>query len=143
MQPVFANSYQTVAIPFGSGVTGYLPPENPLVMNTSFGDRFFEGTYLRADHDTPCIRMCCITLESELLVQDFKSYPDEFPFRNPLCLLRCTPAIVKNLAHMHLDDAHNDKLVAEETALHVHTRAKTRTADAAKVLHNPIILIAP
>ena len=78
MQPDFANSYQTVAIPFGSGVTGYLPPENPLVMNRSFGDRFFEGTYLRADHDTPCIRMCCITLESELLVQDFKSYPDEF-----------------------------------------------------------------
>jgi len=88
MQPAFAGSYKTVAIPFGSRVTGYLPREYPLVKNGSFGDRFVEDIYLRADHDAPCIRMYCITSGSELLVQDFKSYPDEFPFRDPSCLLR-------------------------------------------------------
>jgi hypothetical protein len=140
MQPAFAGSYKTVAIPFGSRVTGYLPREHPLVKNGSFGDRFVEGIYLRADHDTPCIRMYCITSGSELLVQDFKSYPDEFPFRDPSCLLRCTPVILKDLAKMHIDDAHDDNLVAEETALHAHTRAQTRAADAAKALDEPIIL---
>jgi len=33
MQPAFAGSCQTVAIPFGSRVTGYLPREHPLVKN--------------------------------------------------------------------------------------------------------------
>jgi len=140
MQPAFAGSYKTVAIPFGSRVTGYLPREHPLVKNGSFGDRFVEGIYFRADHDTPCIRMYCITSGSELLVQDFKSYPDEFLFRDPSCLLRCTPVILKDLAKIHIDDAHDDNLVAEETALHAHTRAQTRAADAAKALDEPIIL---
>ena len=72
MQPAFAGLYKTVAIPFGSRVTGYFPGEHPLVKNGSFGDRFVEGIYPRADHDTPCIRMYCITSRSELLVQDFK-----------------------------------------------------------------------
>ena len=121
-------------------MTGYLPREHPSVKNGSSGDRFVEGIYLRADHDMPCIRMYCITSGSELLVQDFKSYPDEFPFRDPSCLLRCTPVISKDLATMHIDDAHEDNLVAEETALHAHTRAQTRAADAAKALDDPIIL---
>ena len=36
MQPAFAGSYKTVAIPFGSRVTGYVPREHPLVENGSF-----------------------------------------------------------------------------------------------------------
>ena len=68
MQPAFAGSYKTVAIPFGSRVTGYLPREHPLVKDGSFGDRFVEGIYLRADHETLCIRMYCISSGSELLV---------------------------------------------------------------------------
>jgi len=125
MQPAFAGSYKNVAIPFGSRVTGNFPRVHPLVKNGSFGDRFVEGIYLRADHDTPCIRMYCITSGSELLVQDFKSYPDEFPLRDPSCLLRCTPVIFKDMAKMQIDDAHDDNLVAEETALHAHSRAQT------------------
>jgi len=61
MQPAFAGSYKTVAKPFGSRVTGYFTREYPLVKNGSFRDRFVEGMYLRADHDTLCIRMYCIT----------------------------------------------------------------------------------
>jgi len=41
---------------------------------------------------------------------------------------------------MHIDDAHDDNLVAEETAFHAYTRTQTRAADAAKVLDDPIIL---
>jgi len=77
MQPAFTGSYRTVAMPFGSRVTSYLPWEHPLVKNGSFGDRFDEDTHFRADNETSCIRMYCIALGSELLVQDFKSYPDE------------------------------------------------------------------
>jgi len=65
MQPAFAGSYKTVAIPFGSRMTEYLPREHSLVKNGSVGDRFVEGIYLRADHDTPCIRMYCITSGSK------------------------------------------------------------------------------
>ena len=134
MQPAFAGSYRTVTIPFGSRVTDYLSREHPLVKNGSFGDRFVEGTYLRADNETLCIRMYCIALGSELLVQDFKSqaYPDEFPFRDPSCLLRCTPTILKDL--VNIDDAHDDKMVAEETALQVHTRAQSRAAQTFSII---------
>jgi len=83
MQLAFAGSYKTVAIIFGFRVTGYIPREHPLVKNRFFGDRLVEGIYLHANHDTPCIRMHCVTSGSELLVQDFKSYPNEFPFQHP------------------------------------------------------------
>jgi len=46
--------------------------------------------FLRADHDMPCIRMCCITSGSKLLVKDLKTYTDEFPLRDPSCLPQCT-----------------------------------------------------
>ena len=42
---------------------------------------------------------------------------------------------------MHIDDAHDDNLVAKERALHAHARAQTRAADAAMVLDDLIILI--
>ena len=48
--------------------------------------------------------------------------------------------ILQDLAKMHIDDAHDNKLVADETALHAHTRTQTQAADAAKVLDDPIIL---
>ena len=95
---------------------------------------------LRADHDMPCILMYCITSGSELLVKDFKSYTDEFPLRDPLCLPQCTTIILKEFAKMHIDDAHVDNLVAKETVFHAQTRAQTRVADAAKALDEPIIL---
>jgi len=47
---------------------------------------------------------------------------------------------LKDLAKLHIDDAHDDNLVAEARALHPHARAQTRAADAAKVLDDPIIL---
>jgi len=77
MQSAFAGSFKSVAIPFGSCVMKYLPLEHLLVKNGSFGDRLW---HRRVDHDTPCICMYCITSGSQLLVHDFKSYPNGFPF---------------------------------------------------------------
>jgi len=63
--------------------------------------------------------------------EDFESpHLDEFPFGNPSCLLRCRPTIIKDLVNMHIDDAHDDRMVAEETALQVHICAHVRAAQA-------------
>ena len=70
------------------------------------------------------------------LSRKLKSYPTEFPFRDPSSLLRCTTVILKDLSKMHIDDTHDNNLVAEQIALHTHTRAQnqTSTADTSKVL---------
>jgi len=141
IQPAFTGSYKFFTIPFGSHVTGFLSLEHHLVKKRSMEDRFVEGIYLRADHNTPCIRTYCITSGSQLLVQDFKPYLDEFSFQDSPCVLRCTPVILFFLAKMYIHDAYDDILVVkEETALHSHIRAQTRATDAAKVLDDPIIL---
>ena len=83
MQPAFAGTHRTVAIPFGCRVTGHLPREHRSVTNGSFGDRLVEGTYLRSDENTPCIQMYCITIGAELLIQDFCVYRFQFSFKDP------------------------------------------------------------
>ena len=72
--------------------------EHCLVKNRSFGDRFVEGTYLYSDSATPCIWMFSITLQRKIKVQDFKSYPLQFPFKDPSCLTRNTPTIKKEMS---------------------------------------------
>jgi len=64
-------------------------------------------------------------------------------FRDPLCVLRCTAGILIDLAHLHIDDVHDDKVVADHKTVYVHTRARRRAANAANALHKPIILTAP
>ena len=72
MQPAFAGTRATVAIPFGSRIVSTIPREHRLVVNGSFGDRFVEGIYLYADHATPTIRMYDFGSRSEISVQDFQ-----------------------------------------------------------------------
>ena len=102
MQPAFFGTYKTDAVPFGSRVIAQLPREHRLVKNGSFGDRFVEGTYLYSDSATPCIWMFMITLQCKIKVQDFKSYPLQFPFKDPSCLTRNTPTIMKEMSKMHM-----------------------------------------
>ena len=64
-------------------------------------------------------------------------------FRDPLCVLRCTADILIDLTHVHIDDVHDDKVVAEQKTVRVHKRARRRAANVAKALHKPIILTAP
>ena len=96
MQPAFFGTYKTVAVPFGS----QLPREHRLVKNGSFGDRFVEGTYLYSDSATPCIWMFSIALQRKIKVQ--KSYPLQFPSKDPSCLTRNTPTIMKEMSKMHM-----------------------------------------
>ena len=137
MQPAFFGTYKTVAVPFGSRIIAQLPREHRLVKNGSFGDRFVEGTYLYSDSTTPCIWMFSIALQRKIKVQDFKSYPLQFPFKDPSCLTRNMPTIMKEMSKMHEENAHDDtgNLIAMETSNQIHTRAQMRAAENAAHSH--------
>jgi hypothetical protein len=55
-------------------------------------------------------------------------------FKIPCAYYGALQSFLKDLAQMHIGDAHDDNLVPEETTLHAYTRARTRAADAAKAL---------
>jgi len=79
--------------------------------------------------------MFIITLQRKIKVQDFKSYPLQFPFKDPSCLTRNTPIIMKEMSKMHEEDAHDDNLIAMETSNQMHTRAQMRAAENATHSH--------
>jgi len=135
MQLAFFSTYKTVSVPFGRQVITQLPREHRLVKNGSFGDRFVEGTYLYSDSATPYIWMFSIKLQRKIEVQDFKSYPLQFPFKDPSCLTRNTPTIMKEMSKMHEEDAHDNKLIAMETFNQIHTRAQMRAAETGAHSH--------
>ena len=95
IQPAFFGTYKTVFVPFGCQVITKLPFEHRLVKNGLFGDHFIEGTYLYSDSATPCIWMFSITLQRKIKVQDFKSYPFQFPFKDPSCLTHNTQTMLE------------------------------------------------
>ena len=131
MKLAFFGTYKTVAVPFGSRVIAQLPQEHHLVKKRSFGDRFVEGTYLYSDSATPCIWMFSIALQRKIKVQDFKSDPLQFPFKDPSCLTRN----MKEMSKMHEEDAHDDNLIAMETSNQIHTCAQMRAAENAAYSH--------
>jgi hypothetical protein len=102
------------------------------VVNGSFGDRFVEGIYLHADHATPTIRMYDFGSQSEISVQDFKSYPDEFSFRDPSCLVRSSQNLAKDMLKIHAEDLADDALIAEELGHQAVTRSQTRAMERAE-----------
>jgi len=131
MQPAFFGTYRTVAVPFGIQVIAQLPREYRLVKDGSFGDCFVEGTYLYSDSATPCIWMFSIALERKIKVQDFRSYPLQFPFKDSSCLMRNTPTIMKEISKMHEEDGHDDNLIAMDTSNQIHTCAQMLAAENA------------
>jgi hypothetical protein len=68
---------------------------------------------LHADSQTPTIRMFDLASRTELSVKDFKSYPDEYPFRDPTCLTRSPDTLRKELAKMRVEDEVDDQLIAD------------------------------
>ena len=138
MQSAFSGTYKNVAVPFSSRVIANLPGEHRLVKNESLGDRFVEGTYLYRDSATSCIWMFTIALQRKIKVQDFKSYPLQFPFKDPSCLTRNTSTImsVKKRSKMHEESALDDNLIAVETSNQIHTRAQMHAAENAANSHN-------
>jgi len=79
--------------------------------------------------------MFSIALQRKIQVQDFRSYPLQFPFKDPSCLTRNTPTIMKEMCKMHEEDAHDDILIAMETSNQIHTRAQMCAAENAAHLH--------
>ena len=75
--------------------------------------------------------MFSIALQRKIKVQNFKSYPLQFPFKDLSCLTRNTPTIMKEMSKMHEEDAHDDNLIAMETYNKIHTRAQMRAAENA------------
>ena len=135
IQPAFFGTYKTVAVSFGSRVIAQLLREHHLVKNRSIGDRFVEDTYLYSDSATPCIWMFSIAHQRKIKVQDFRSYPLQFPFKDPSCLTRNMPTIMDEMSKMHEEDAHDDNLIATETFNQIHTRAQMRAAGNAANSH--------
>ena len=60
-----------------------------------------------------------ITLQRKIKVQDFKSYPLFFTFKDLSCLTRNTPTMQKEMSKMHEEDAHDDNLIAMEITVHM------------------------
>ena len=70
--------------------------------------------------------------KTELSVKDFKSDPDEFPFRDASCLTRSPDTLHKDLANMHAEDEADDQLIADELQFHVITRSHSQAVEHAK-----------
>jgi hypothetical protein len=69
--------------------------------------------------------------KTELSVKDFKSYPDEFPFRDASCLTRSPDTSRKDLAKMHAEDEADDQLIADALQSHVITRSQSQAVERA------------
>ena len=94
-------------------------------------------TVTRQRQVLPCIwaRMFSIAIKRKIKVQDFKSYPFQFPFKYASCLTCNTPAMLKQVSQMHADDADDDDLIAMETSDQVHIRAQLHAAENANKSH--------
>jgi hypothetical protein len=64
---------------------------------------------------------------SEISVQDFKSYPAEFPFRDQSCLTVTSPHEgYNNMLAMHAEDSADDAIIAEQLGHHALTRSQVQ-----------------
>ena len=63
---------------------------------------------------------------SEISVQDFKSYPAEFSFRDQSCLMRPSLALTKDMLTMHAEDSADDAIIAEQLGHHAVTRSQSQ-----------------
>jgi len=79
--------------------------------------------------------MFSIALQRKIKVQDFKSYPLPFPVKDPSCLTRSTPTMLKEMSKMHEEVACDDNLIAMETSNQIHSRTRMRAAKNAADSH--------
>ena len=76
----FAGDMSTVAHPFGCRTVTKLPKLHSQVIGKSFGNRYAEGIFLCSDDKTPAIHMFDMISRKIMIVSDFKTYHDQFPF---------------------------------------------------------------
>jgi hypothetical protein len=128
IQPAFAGTRDTVAIPFGSRVVSTLPREHRRVVNGSFGDRFVEGIYLHANSQTPTIRMFDLASRTERSVKISSLLLTNYP----TCLTRSPDTLRKELTKMLAEDEADDQLIADQLKTQVITRSQSQAAERAQ-----------
>ena len=64
-----------------------------------------------------------------MIVSDFKTYHDQFPFRSQHCLLYPSYT-TSEIAKMHTQDVTDDAAVSAEQQTHVFTRTQTRALES-------------
>jgi hypothetical protein len=143
MQPAFAGTLKSVCMPFGSRIVSPLPREHTLVQGSSFGDRFVEGIYLFADATSPAIHIWDMHRKQEMIVKDYTSYPTEFPFKDPSCLVR--PGYTADeILQMHQEDiAEEERIVAELAAPAVTRSQSAQLATTPLPAPQAPLLVAP
>jgi len=143
MNPAFAGTLKSVCIPFGSRIISPLPREHTLVKGSSFGDRFVEGIYLFADSTSPAIHIWDMHRKQEMLVKDYTSYPTEFPFKDPSCLVR-PGYTAAEILQMHQEDiAEEERIVAELEAPAVTRSQSAQIAATSLTVHPAPIIVVP
>ena len=92
-----------------------LPKEHRKVTNKSFGPLYAEGIYLHSDSATPNVWMFDMISKTAMMVSDFKTYPDQFPMRDPTCLVSAS-FTQKDVQDMHTEDVIDDADLAAPPA---------------------------
>ncbi len=119
----------TVAHPFGCRTVAKLPKLHSQVIGKSFGNRYAEGIFLCSDDKTSAIHMFDMISRKNMIVSDFKTYHDQFPFRIQHCL-RHPSYTAAEIAKMHTQDVADDAAVSAEQQTHAFTRSQTRALEA-------------
>ena len=60
-------------------------------------------TFIRSDSATPSVWMFDVISKTVMMVSDFKAYPDQFPMRDPTCLVSAS-FTDKDVQAMHTED---------------------------------------
>ena len=131
----------TVAHPFGCRIVAKLPKLHSQVIGKSFGNRYAEGIFLCSDDKTPAIHMFDMISRKIMLVSDFKTYHDQFPFRSQHCLLYPSYTAAE-IAKMHTQDVADDAAVSAEQQTQAFTRSQTRALEATQAATEDLVSTA-
>ena len=81
-----------------------------------------------------------------MVVSDFKTYHDQFPFHRQHCLVYPSYTAAE-IANMHTQDAADDAVVSAEQQTHTFTRSQTRvletTQDVTQDLVSTVVIAHP
>ena len=119
----------TVAHPFGCRIVAKLPKLYSQVIGKSFGNRYVEGIFIYSDDKTSSMHMFDMISRKIMVVSDFKTYHDQFPFHSQHCLLYPSYTAAE-IAKMHTQDVADDAAVSAEQQTHAFTRSQTRALEA-------------
>ena len=96
-----------------------------------------------ADSTSPAIHIWDMHRKQEMLVKDYTSYPTEFPFKDPSCLVR--PGYTADeILQMHQEDVAEEERIVAELAAPAVTRSQSAQLAATPVSVQPApILVMP